>query len=288
VRKIPKIGFKHTEESKQKISKAVKEKLNVPEINAKLKNHMLNRWANPEERKKLCEKRKMYINEHPEVLEKLRESIRGKPAWNRGVSPSKETIEKLRIISKERFEKDPEGFYQRMCKPHIGKTGPNKGKVWDGGRKIKKSLSQLKDKNPNWKSGSSFGKWCPKFNPILKRDVRTFFGNVCVFCGKNPEKNKAELSVHHVYTEKMAYCEDKISEMDLVRKRLPKHIVRWEEPEFAKEEMLYIRMMVPLCKSCHAKQNSASEMEDYENTFYRKFFTELILTKYNGRCYTND
>lgn len=143
-----------------------------------------------------------------------------------------------------------------------------------------------------WKGGRSFGKYCFKFNRVLKNNVSNHFGNKCVLCEKPQSENKMKsgraykLCIHHVYTEKMACCESKISEMESIRDRLPAAVAKRNESEFSEEEIMYIRMMVPLCKKCHGKM-LAEEQNDtpYDRSIYRKFFTDLIISKYGGHCY---
>jgi hypothetical protein len=187
-----------------------------------------------------------------------------------GKHPTEETLIKLRVSHrKERnwafgktFSKE---YRDKISKSHIG--------------------LQVGEKNGKWKGGQSYRKYCPKFNDKLKFKVRQHFGNICVLCKKTTEENGKELDVHHVFTEKMACCETRIEEMNLIRERLPENIARFGVDKFSKEEIMYIRMMVPLCVSCHSKQNSKNESGPYEQTVYRKFFTELILNEYGGKCY---
>jgi hypothetical protein len=142
-----------------------------------------------------------------------------------------------------------------------------------------------------WKGGSSFGKYCYKFNNVLKDKVSARFGDECILCHLPKLQHlyrgrQSRLCIHHVYTEKMACCESKVTEMDLIRRRFPKEIAAFGEPEFTEIEIKYLRMMVPLCRSCHGKMIIEESKElPYEQTFYRKFFTELILTKYDGLSY---
>jgi hypothetical protein len=166
----------------------------------------------------------------------------------------------------------------KQSKMRMGKKQPES-------MKIKLSEKRKGENNPAWKGGTSFLPYCPKFNKELKRNVRDFFGDKCVLCERTKEENVKELSVHHVFTEKMACCENKIEEMELIRERLPQGVARFGEEKFSEEEIMCIRMMVPLCISCHSKQNNKSEQLPYEQTTYRKFFTELILNEYGGVCY---
>ena len=154
------------------------------------------------------------------------------------------------------------------------------------------SIHQRGFNHPLWKGGSSFGKYCYKFNTALKDKVSSRFNNECILCHTPKSENKmwngkvVRLCIHHVYTEKMACCESKIEDMNNIRKRLPVSIARFDLPEFTEEEIRYIRMMVPLCKKCHGKMLTEEAFDiPYEQTFYRKFFTELILTKYDGLSY---
>lgn len=137
-----------------------------------------------------------------------------------------------------------------------------------------------------WKGGASFYPYCPKFNESLKERVRNFFGNKCVLCESTHIENGKNLSVHHVFTEKMACCESKIEEMEAIRKRLPPEIISPGAPEFTELEITYIRMLVPLCKKCHGKmiREELGEIPFHE-TKYRKFFAELIMKHFGGKCF---
>jgi transcription elongation factor Elf1 len=135
--------------------------------------------------------------------------------------------------------------------------------------------------------GQSFYPYCEKFDDGLKERVRWFFSGKCVICGKTSEENhKKRLDVHHVYIEKLSCCETKIEDMDLVRARLPRGVARFGQPEFSSDEIVYIRMMVPMCIADHARVHMTEQNDIfYEDTFYRKQFTELIMNTYGGKCY---
>ncbi len=106
------------------------------------------------------------------------------------------------------------------------------------------------DKNPAWKGGISFGPYCPKFTRAFKERVRKFFNYTCAGCGVEQKSCKRDLDIHHVNFNKMACCDT-------------------TKPLF-----------VPLCRSCHSKTR-------WNPHHYEKFFTELIETKYGGKCYDN-
>lgn len=180
--------------------------------------------------------------------------------------------------------KDPD-YREHMCKVNLGRH-PSES------TKKKQRISKLGEKSHFWKGGRSFDPYCPKFNRQFKDNVRKRFGYKCVFpeCGKTKKENRnRELSVHHLFTEKMACCESRIEEMEILRKRLPKTVAKFGEPEFTEEEIMYIRMMVPLCMSHHQKVKTEEIKElPFEDTIYRKYFAELIMREYNGKCWDSE
>lgn len=111
-------------------------------------------------------------------------------------------------------------------------------------------LRFTKENHPNWQGGISYEPYCPKFNDEFKERVRTFFGHTCQLCGHVWHDGEVKLSVHHVNYNKKACCEQTV-----------------------------IPLFVPVCSGkCHAKTNHRRE-------FYETYFTELIMTKYDGQCY---
>ena len=96
---------------------------------------------------------------------------------------------------------------------------------------------------------TQFGDYCEKFNEPLKERVRGFFNRTCVECGKLEENNEwGKLSVHHVNFDKNACCNN-------------------TRPLF-----------VALCSQCHPKTNRNRE-------YWEEHFTELINSKFGGKCY---
>jgi len=135
--------------------------------------------------------------------------------------------------------------------------------------------------------GQTFYPYCERFNNSLRERVRNFFGNKCVLSGAAKDNNNGKrLDVHHVFIEKLACCETKIEDMDLVRWRLPKDVAKFGLPEFTQEELIYLRMMVPLSMKEHARVHKLEPSDmPYEETRYRKFFAELIIHQHGGKCY---
>ena len=135
--------------------------------------------------------------------------------------------------------------------------------------------------------GQTFYPYCERFNNSLRERVRYFFGNKCVLTGKTKEDNGGKrLDVHHVFIEKLACCETKIEDMDFVRKRLPKGVAKFGFPVFTEEELVYLRMMIPLVLKEHSRVHKLEPSDmPFDETTYRKFFVELILNENKGKCY---
>jgi len=164
-----------------------------------------------------------------EHKENIRKSRLGSSSWNKGLNLSDEHKRKIgesntgKIISRESIDKALET------------------------RKL--NNYPVLENNPNWKGGISYGNYCPKFNKKFKENVRNFFGNVCVICGKTKEHNSNyELAIHHVNYNPYSMCDDS-----------PK-------------------MFVPLCIGCHNKTRTNVE-------YWKVYFTSLINEKYEGKCY---
>jgi hypothetical protein len=260
------------------------------------------RFEDPNERKKISDSEKGKIIPD-DVRKKMSESKKGEKNANwgkhlseerkkqigdehRGMHHSEETKKHLSEIRKGRPGTFTGKHHSAEARKKI--SDANKGKIVSEETRRKKSEAVCGAKNYNWKGGTTFLPYCPKFNKRLKQNVRNFFGNKCVLCERTKEENRGRnLSVHHVFTEKMACCENRIEEMESIRERLPIGIAQFGNDEFTEKEIMYIRMMVPLCEKCHGKQSKGEDLP-YEQTVYRKFFTELILNEYGGKCYTEE
>jgi len=258
-----------------------------------------------------------------EHKEKISKSHIGLPSPMKGKHQSMETKIKIGIANTGKIRS--EESLKRQSESHLGKTQSietrNKRSITMTGKKhpnrphpvsdktkkrlsdinigkrhsteTKKKISELQkgkwclDKNPNWQGGTSFFPYCPKFNGSLKDNVRATFEFKCQFpgCELTQEETGRKHEVHHVFAEKMTCCEQNIKEMDSVRNRLPKDVAMFGEPSFTELEITYIRMMVPLCKKHHTKVGHERWDLPYEETVYRKYFSELIMNKYGGKCW---
>jgi hypothetical protein len=217
---MPPKGYKQSDETKAKISKA----RSIPQAKCVCLNCGINFETHQTELRRgggkfcsrkchddyrvgkpipqeVCDKRSAKLKGRiitPEWRAKISAAMKGKPNWRKGIPVSEEQKEKQSEKMTGR-KHTPEHNYKIRCNTPRGKD------------------------SPHYVEGKSYGQYCPKFNAEFRERVRAFFGHKCIECG-NPQ-NGEKHSVHHILYNKKACCDDTI-------------------PMFA-----------PLCRSCHAKTN---------------------------------
>lgn len=183
-------------------------------------------WSDPKYRAKMCASRKgkphpFHLGDknpmrNPETVAKVKEilntpEMKAKRSAIAKALPTRPSTEESRrktsLTMKGR--KFSEEHYNHLVaanrRPEVRKKHGRKGK-----------------ENPNWKGGTSFEPYCPKFTEELKDGVRAEFHHKCCLCGL-PENGRKH-HVHHVDYNKSQGCGQ-----------------RWT--------------LVPLCASCHTKTN---------------------------------
>jgi hypothetical protein len=164
---------------------------------------------------------------------------------NKGRVPSQEERMKISIANKGKVRS--EATRKKMSEVKMGNKS-RLGIPHTEASKQKLRISNGGNRCWNWQGGISFLPYCIKFNKEFKERVRKFFDYKCVFCGKTQMDNRKSLSVHHVNFDKMSCCDD-------------------TKPLF-----------VTLCASCHSQTNTKRE-------YWEQYFTGMITTKYDGKCY---
>ena len=176
-----KIGTKHSEETKKKISAANKgNKWNhTEETKLKLSIAHTGKKLSEEHRKKISDSMygktginsRNYGNKHTsEAKKKMSDKLKGMTAWNKGVPMSEETKKKLgKAKSGMKFSKE---------------------------HRLKLSLARKGVKNPQWQGGKSFEPYGLKFNEKLKELIRERDDYRCRLCSK--KENGKKHSVHHI------------------------------------------------------------------------------------------
>jgi hypothetical protein len=185
-------------------------------------------------------KNHFYGKKHSEETKrKISESKKGKsPAPNKGKPCSDITKRKIGDANKGRIHTEEE---------RNKRSAALKGKRRTKEQRIKMSCIQRGIPIEAF-NGFSWQKYCNKFDRPLKERVRSYFGRMCVHCGKLEKDNGRKLDVHHVNFDKMICCND-------------------VKPLF-----------VALCRSCHSKTNHLRDG-------WEEYFTNMINDKYNGKCY---
>lgn len=112
----------------------------------------------------------------PELLAKMSEERKGKPMPD-------EVRAKIRKTKAERPQQIGDETRQKIAETKRGKL------------------------NPNWRGGTSFEPYCPKFNKSFKDVVRERFRYRCQCCGA-PESGRHH-SVHHIDYNKNSICNGK-------------------------------------------------------------------------------
>lgn len=218
----------------------------------------------PEVKKKLSEMNKQFYKEHPELAKEMSEIMRrGIPKkrpreWvekianaNRGQKRTPEQIKRQSEVMKGKLAGPKNPMYGKTHPPEIRKKISEKIKGKTGLPGAKNPMyGKNGHLNPNWRGGTSFGKYCPKFNPKFKERVREFWGRKCGICGRIESTLSRKLSVHHVNYEKMSCCND-------------------APPLF-----------IPLCNACHTKTN-------FKREYWEHSLTEFIMIYFDGDSYNN-
>jgi len=116
----------------------------------------------------------------------------------------------------------------------------------------KKISEKMSGKNhPNWKGGISYGKYCPKFNNKIKKEIREKYNNCDYISGlhKNICNNGYNLDVHHIDYDKEQGCNER----------------KWQ--------------LISLSRSNHAKTN-------YNREFWNKLF--IYALEYDKEYYNEE
>lgn len=142
-----------------------------------------------------------------ETRRKIAESRTGEKNPNYGKHLSDEVKSKISLSQKGKFR--PESFRPENLERLARLSEANKGRYVKPETRMKLSIANKLENNPNWKGGISYEPYCPKFNKDLKIRIRAFFEYRCALCGKTTEENRGQLSCHHVTYNKEMCCDGK-------------------------------------------------------------------------------
>lgn len=166
------------------------------------------------------------------IRKKISEANKGKPAWNKGLPLSHSQIEKMIAQGKTLVGKN-NPFYGRK---HTLITKERWSKKRKGRKHSKEELLKIHnalkgkycgEKSWNWKGGSSFEPYCPKFNNQLKERIRDRDDRTCQLCGV--KENGQKLSVHHIHYDKPNCNPDLISLCHVCHTKVNHNREHWEQ-----------------------------------------------------------
>ena len=147
-----------------------------------------------------------------ETCRKISESLKGTIPWNKGIPRSKETKDKI-SKTKTGVKRGPlpEETKKKISLAQKGRVSERKGKKRPPfSKEWKENISKAKmgehvgEKNPNWRGGTSFDPYSPKFNRELKKKIRQRDNNQCVLCEAIARRG-FYLHVHHIDYDKKNY-----------------------------------------------------------------------------------
>jgi len=166
-------GFKHTEETKRKISLKNKGRKLTEEHKTKLRLVNLNKKCSNKTKKKIS-------------LTMKRKGIKPKSGVGRKFSKEWWTPEKRKEASnKLKKKREDPIFLEKLRQGHIGKK-------YSEETKMKMSIAHLGEKSYLWRGGISKELYGLKWTSQLKKDIRNRDKFICAICRKNG------WCVHHI------------------------------------------------------------------------------------------
>ena len=179
----PMLGKHHSEESKEKSRIAhLRENLSDETIEKNRIAHLKENLSN-----ETIEKMRLaHLGKHMSLQTEFK---KGQIPWNRGISHSQKTKEKISNANKGK--KRSEEFRLMIIKRFAGSHHSKK-------TKLKMSKSAMGKNNSSWQGGLSFEPYSPEFNRQLKELIRQRDGYKCQLCGMPECENISKLTIHHI------------------------------------------------------------------------------------------
>lgn len=169
-------GFKHTEESKRKMSDVGKGRI-------------------------FTEEHKKRLSESKKGTKRSEESKRKQSKSNKGKII---TEEMRKNMSNVKLGKKLSDTHKRK----IGESNKGKKRTEEMRKKQSETFTGMfaGPKNPAWLGGISYEPYCYKFTYEIKEQTREKYNRRCFLCDKPEKRNKRKLSVHHIDYNKMQGC----------------------------------------------------------------------------------
>jgi hypothetical protein len=146
-----------------------------------------------------------------EIKRKINIAKKGKPSWNKGISPSKETRKKISETLKRKGIKPPLFTQKRTEEWKKQHSKKMKGRKITWGSKISAKLKgrkgrtpwnkgligvQAMENSPRWLGGKSFEPYGTDWTKTLRQSIRERDKYLCQLCFE--KQNDTAFDVHHI------------------------------------------------------------------------------------------
>jgi len=238
------------EADRKKMSETLKKVKGTPQARKKQSNAMKKYYEDPEARKKTSETLKK-VKGTPQARKKQSDAMKKYFEDPEARKKTSETLKKVKGTPQAR-KKQSDAMKKYFEDPETRKKRSEVLKKSQGTPEARQKYSEVHKKryvDQQWYGSVKYydgPQYCEKWTNELKERVRAWFDHCCIECGA--PQNGMKLSVHHVWYNKKACCDD--------------------TP----------RSLVPLCSSCHIKTN-------VNRDYWSNHFQEIIDTYYGGRCW---
>lgn len=130
-----------------------------------------------------------------EVKRKIGLIAKGRPGYWLGKKRSDETKRKISINNGScwKGKKLPQEMKDKIAKKSLFQKGHKHSK-----EVLEKLKKYTRERNSNWRGGSSFEPYGLEFNKTLKEIVRSRDNDRCQVCQKPQEEETRRLSIHHI------------------------------------------------------------------------------------------
>jgi hypothetical protein len=255
------IGFKHTEETRGKMSQKAKGRRFTEEHKRNIGKSSLGRKSFLGHKHSEITKEKIRLSRvgkippmlgrhlSSETKKKISVAHKGKSTFS-GKHHSEETKIKLSKAKFMSYLNHPE-YKEKLRLANLGKHHSEESRH-------KMSIAHSGDKSNLWRGGISYEPYSPEFNGFLKEGVRKRDDYVCQECNKTQEELKRKLYIHHI-----DYDKKNNRNLNLISLCLKCHA----RTNFNREHWKQYFKMKILIKDLFNPQN----IVDFENSKFKKY-----------------
>ncbi len=234
-------GYKHTEEFRQKQREVQKGRVLTETHKQNIGKSLKGKPKSEEHCKHISESR---LGKEP-----WNKGLKGaQEAWNKGIPRTDEEKQNISVSLKGKYTGEDAAFYGHKHTEEsreLIRLARSKQVITEES-KLKRSLSERGEKNPNWQGGKSFEEYPQDWFGSLKKNIRKRDNFTCQLCGKSQNQIGEKLSVHHI-----DYNKTNLDENNLIS----------------------------LCRKCHARTGNKQNRKYWTSVFTK--FMQLKLSDFN-------